>query len=415
MKTKSLFFIVFAIITQAFAQTNVLETLNGDFESGNIDDWRAVEVTNGVAHTIELSGGVALPSKNSEKIGSSHVAQKYFFGTEDCLNEGADFLLGMGSKVIKIWYYHGLETPDIMYPWNSNWLTGATTLLDGLNNTYYTELFDKPFKSIIMNVASFVSTNPYYWRDNLSQAQIDKEEDEFYEFTKALLEKYAGSGKTFVLQHHEGDWHARGHTDASIPATPDALARMTEWLNARQRGVTRARDESTAPNVAVYHAAEINIVVNSMNNGQLNIVNAVLPYTNLDLVSYSAYDASLVPAENDGTGSTQVFLDAVRYIKTMMPDSKIHGNNNVYIGEYGVPENHYSQAQIQAVMENTVNVGLAENCPYIVYWQLYDNELEDDSSQLPITLNTDAVGFWLVRPDGSKSWHHDYLKLMINN
>ena len=207
-------------------------------------------------------------TKNPEIIGSSHVIPRYYFGKEDCLNQGADVLLEMGSKVIKIWYYHGGETPDVMYPWNSSWPTNITSLADGLNNTHYTELFDKPFKTFVMNVASFVHpTNPYYWQENITQSQIDQEEAEFYEFTKALLQKYAGTGKIFVLQHHEGDWHTRGHTDATIPAAEGVHERMVEWLNARQRGVTRAREELGAKEVFVYHAAEINMVLNSMNDG----------------------------------------------------------------------------------------------------------------------------------------------------
>ena len=348
--------------------------------------------------------------KNSEIIGSSHVIPRYYFGEEDCLNQGANVLLEMGSEVIKIWYYNGIETPDIMYPWNSSWSTGATSLLDGLNNTHYTELFEKPFKTFVLNVASFVSPNAYYWKASLNQAQIDQEEEEFYEFTLALLEKYEGTGKTFILQHHEGDWHVRGHTDASIDPEPEALDRMTEWLNARQRGVSRAREETAAQDVYVYHAAEINVVVLSM-SGKPNMVNKVLPFTNLDLVSYSCYDACLKSAEDS---NSTLLKNAVDYIKRMMPDSESFGNDNVYLGEYGVPENHYSAAQIEAVMKNTVEVGLDEKCPYIIYWQLYCNELKNPDAKLPVKLNEDMRGFWLVKPDGTKSWHYDYLKEMCN-
>ncbi|MCK5775799.1 MAG: hypothetical protein KAH25_06480, partial [Bacteroidales bacterium] len=319
-------------------------------------------------------------SKNAEIIGSSHVIPRYYFGEEDCLNEGADVLLEMGSKVIKIWYYNGGETPDIMYPWNSTW-TKATSLVDGLDNTHYTELFDKPFKTFVLNVASFVvSWNPYYWKDNITQSQIDQEEDEFYEFTKALLKKYEGTGKIFVLQHHEGDWHTRGHTNPDIDAEPGVHERMVKWLNARQRGVTKAREELGATDVFVYHAAEINVVVKSMLYDKPNMVNEVLPNTNLDMVSYSCYDACLNPA-------TQLLKNAVQFIKENMPDSDAFGDDNVYIGEYGVPENSYTASQIEAVMTNTVEVGLDANCPYIIYWQLYDNELVDPDTPLPVTSN----------------------------
>ncbi len=346
--------------------------------------------------------------KNSEIIGSSHVIPRYYFGEEDCLNQGADVLLDMGSKVIKIWYYNGGETPDIMYPWNSNWTTGATSLLDGLNNSHYTELFEKPFKTFVLNVASFVSSNAYYWKDHLSQSQIEQEEAEFYEFTKALLKKYEGTGKIFILQHHEGDWHVRGHTDAEIDPEPEALERMVEWLNARQRGVTKARKEINAKDVFVYHAAEINVVVKSM-QGNPNMVNKVLPFTNLDLVSYSCYDACLAAADNR---NSILLKSAIDYIKRQMPDSEAFGDNNVYIGEYGVPENNYTSAQIKSVMENTVESGLEKKCPYIIYWQLYCNELINPDTNLPVTSNDDVRGFWLIKPDGTKSWHYNYLKEM---
>ena len=375
-----------------------------------------------LTHSVEANGFYQMdirtaetnadPRGNAEIIGSAHVTPKYFFGIDDCLNQGADELLKMGSKVIKIWYWNGgAETPTVMYPWNSKWQTGVSSLLVGLDNTYYTELFDKPFKTFVMNVASFAHSNPYYWKDIMSPALLAQEEDEFYEFTKALIHKYAGTGKTFIFQHHEGDWHTRGHTDSSIPAVAGVHARMVEWLNARQRGVTRAREELGYQNVFVYHAAEINVVLNSMNTDQPNIVNAVLPFTTLDLVSYSCYDTSINPAL---TGNPEVFREAIQYIKQNMPDSEAFGNDNVYIGEYGLPENEFSPLQIEIVMTNTVAIGLEESCPYIIYWQLYDNEISTPGAVAPITNNGDMRGFWMIRPDGTRSWHYDYLKSMIN-
>ncbi len=411
MKIRLTLIISLFTVLGAFGQTNILGPLNGDFEQGNINNWSAVEVSDtGTEYPLGIPGGVALPATNAEIIGSSHTRPIYYFGTEDCLNEGADFLLGMGSKVIKIWYYYGNETPDVMYPWNSTWDTNVNSLVEGLEQPYIKEFFAKPFKTFVLNVAAFANKNNiYYWKDGISKAQEDQEEEEFYQFTKALLAKYAGTGKTFILQMHEGDWHTRGNVDANTPASAAIHANMVKWLNARQRGVTKARNESKAPNVAVYHAAEINIVLNSMNNGQQNMVNAVLPYTNLDLVSYSAYDSCLKPA----WGDNHSFLDAVRYIKEKMPDSPSHGDNNVYIGEFGIPENEFTPQQIQDVMKNTVNVGLSENCPYIIYWQVYDNERKYQNTPIPIHANYEARGFWLKRPNGTNSWHYNYLKSKI--
>ena len=38
-------------------------------------------------------------------------------------------------------------------------------------------------------------------------------------------------------------------------------------------------------------------------------------------------------------------------------------------------------------------------CPYAVYWQLYCNEPTAKSPKV----NADYKGFWLVRPDGTRS------------
>ena len=69
---------------------------------------------------------------------------------------------------------------------------------------------------------------------------------------------------------------------------------------------------------------------------------------------------------------------------------------------------------IEAVMKKTVEVGLYKNCPYIIYWQLYCNEFLNPDAVAPVTLNSDMRGFWLIKPDGTKSWHYDYLKEMCN-
>ena len=85
----------------------------------------------------------------------------------------------------------------------------------------------------------------------------------------------------------------RGHVDEKIDPTETAIKGMIGWLNARQAGVSRARAEVGQDGVGVYHGAEVNRVVISMREGRRNMVNAVLPYTNVDLVSYSAWDAAV--------------------------------------------------------------------------------------------------------------------------
>jgi hypothetical protein len=155
--------------------------------------------------------------------------------------------------------------------------------------------------------------------------------------------------------------------------------------------------------VFVYHATEVNLVVQSMRKGVAGVVNQVLPRTPLDLVSYSAWDSA-----TSHYADPNVLRDALDFIAAHAPDSPDFGNRNVYIGEFGMPENQYKLEQIQQAIPNAVTTGLKWGCPYIVYWQLYCNELKDASVKPPVKSNDAVRGFWLIRPDGTKAWTWDY-------
>jgi len=140
-----------------------------------------------------------------------------------------------------------------------------------------------------------------------------------------------------------------------------------------------------------------------MRNGSAGVVNKVLPHTQLDLVSYSAWDSA-----TSHYSDPNVLRDALDFIAANATDSPAFGNRNVYLGEFGMPENNYSLAQIQTAIPNAVQTGLNWGCPYIVYWQLYCNELKDPNIKPPVKTNDAVRGFWLIRPDGTKSWVWDY-------
>ena len=242
-----------------------------------------------------------------------------------------------------------------------------------------------------------------YWRKGISDEQKKDEQRQFYELAKYFLTQYKGTDKTFVLQHWEGDWMVRGNYKGDQEPAPAALANMVEWLNARQAGVDQARLEVGQQGVHVYHAAEVNRVVQSMRTGFPNLVNKVLPHTHVDLVSYSAWDAA-----TEHYADPKILRDALDFIAANAPDSADFGNHNVYLGEFGMPENVYSLDKVQTAIPNAVRTALDWGCPYIVYWQLYCNELKDPKTQSPVKSNDAVRGFWLIRPDGTKAWTWDY-------
>jgi len=114
----------------------------------------------------------------------------------------------------------------------------------------------------------------------------------------------------------------------------------------------------------------------------------------LDLVSYSAWD---------GQDDPKTLRAALDFIASKMPDSRPFGDKNVYVGEFGKPENEFGQKKVRATVQGVVEVAVDWGCPYVVYWQLYCNE----PRRRPVSSNADVRGFWLIRPDGSRSgtWH----------
>jgi hypothetical protein len=143
------------------------------------------------------------------------------------------------------------------------------------------------------------------------------------------------------LQHWEGDWSIRGNYNASSVPSATAVAGMQAWLTARQAGVSAARAAVGASGVAVYHAAEVNLVMTTIESNFPNVVNTVLPSVALDLVSYSSYDTM---------SSAQYFPQALatiaKYMKQTPASDFGHdstGLQRVYVGEFGTPMNQVCQ------------------------------------------------------------------------
>jgi len=356
-----------------------------------------------VPQKSKANTNAAKKSELRDIIGITHVSGEYYLTDKDYLNEGADRILTLGSRVIKVWF----DNPPRSYPFNSEW-PKMNTFVEMAQSPYFQKLFNKPFKTFILMCFS-TGRGGGYWINGITEKQKKDEQRQFYELTKHLLTTYKNTGKTFVLQHWEGDWLIRGNFDAKSDPTPTAIKSMIEWLNARQAGVNQAKQDVGQHGVRLYHAAEVNRVVDSMKQGKPNMVNSVLPHTNLDLVSYSAWDAATAHFKDPN-----MLRDALEFIARNTPDSPDFGNKNVYMGEFGMPENNYSAEQIQKAIPNAVQTALDWGCPYIVYWQLYCNELKKGKRKSPVKSNDDVRGFWLIRPDGSKAWTWDYFYQLLN-
>lgn len=365
-------------------------------------------------------------SKNIQhKLGATHVAGKYYFTNEPYLIEGARKMNEMGYGVFKVWF----RKTGSGYPYNSNWnLPAKLSLTELAQHPYWATTFDMPFSTFALSVdGAGVKTT-----DSSAKA----EEQEVYELTKYLLQRYKDRKIKFIIHNWEGDWMMRGGTgdyarwsrkageliravdgDRKTVLVPaDSMQRinaMAKWFTARQNGVARARAEFPNSSCTVYHAIEANKVMDSQ-EGIPGIVNSVLPLVETDMVSWSCYD---------GMDQYGVKLyKGIQYIQSLMrPTSYMKGKKVVFLGEIGIPEQRYegltTQDAVVARWDAYIGVCEALNVPYIIQWELYCNEPKNEElRKLNDVRKTDEMrGFWLIRPDGTTSFAGAYFDRLLKN
>jgi hypothetical protein len=344
-------------------------------------------------------------------IGVTHVNGMYSLTQKDYLNEGADEISKLGATVIKAWLYDGhpedIGHPAVGYSYHSNW-PKVHSLVDIAKAPHFQEFFKKPFKTHIL-VATRFGRMRDYWVDNFTAEDAAEETNQFYELTKYLLTTYKNTDKTFILQHWEGDWMLRkGIVDLAKDPSEQAFKNMAAWLNARQAGVNKAREEIGQNGVKIYHAAEVVFVVKGMTEKRPCMVTHVLPYVNVDLVSYSAWDAVTTWHQSN----PRMLREALDFIAKYANDSPEFGDKNIYIGEYGLPENCTKPQDVLDTVKYVVETGMDWGVQYIVYWQIYCNEPKKGIT-MPSPNNNDYAGFWLIRADGSKTPVYDYFKMLL--
>lgn len=357
----------------------------------------------------------------SKVIGATHVSGTYHFTDSDFLNEGAKELTEMGTDVIKLWFHRMGEK----YPYNSEWKDEYASMVEVAKTPYVREVFDRPFSTYVLLAHSFHKGPWVTFQNGLTSSDIRDLEKRFEALTRHLLENYDGTGKTFVLQNWEGDNLAQKQPADPLP--DDVARHFRRWLNARQTGVERARDKVES-DVTVLHAAEVNYVLDAKNAGTNRVINKVIPETEVDLVSYSAWEmgdqlvgANWAPGHNGEIQfdeAEKVVTKTLDYIESQAPEindyvagSLTERQSNIYLGEFGSPFQQQGEETamdiIRPVLEHSLDWGIR----WALYWELYCNEKTVEGE---VTNNEDVRGFYLIRPDGSHAPSYDYLSSVLS-
>jgi len=338
----------------------------------------------------------------SQVIGTQIISAPYRLTNQPALIEMAKALREMGSDILKLSVspkypelYHLKPNPDIKS------LRDLVT-----KESSFPSVFDMPFRHIMLWVYPFSDSLQQFHNGKLPQKEADLIYRELYDFTAHLLTTYSGSGKSFYLGNWEGDWHTVKGGDLRVDATPESLRIMREWLLLREKAVSDARRNTVHKDVKVFFYVEINLVKKAMREGRPAIGNEVLPYIKTDFVSYSSYDVTKGALKTGGDAGRKEFFEAMDYIEKHLPPSDLVGKR-VMIGEYGVTLESVGDAQAQAQqVAQMMRWGLEWGCPFVLYWQLYCNEINEQTRK--------HRGYWLMDDQGRKQpvWnlHREFLR-----
>jgi hypothetical protein len=313
-------------------------------------------------------------------LGTQAIGGKYQFTVQDPLVESAEVIRAMGASCMKF----DLRPKTKQYP-------SAHSLVElARDEPSHRKVLDMPFANFQLWAEPFANTS---WKNGFSKAHAELEYQEMYALVVHLLKTYSGTGKTFYLGHWEGDNLLRGSISKSADAqmTPEKVQGMIDWLTTRQRAVDDAKRDTPHQDVQVWHYTELNHPTISLREDRPTLVNQVLPHVAVDFVSYSAYDVTNEPKPEE----IKAVLD---YIESKLtPKPGIQGRR-IFIGEYGYSVFHNGKPRHSPEEQNrlsliTIQAALEWGCPFILYWEIYNNELEADGQQR---------GFWMIDDKGVK-------------
>ena len=307
-------------------------------------------------------------------VGTQSIGPSYGHTTDDRLVETAKAIQGMGSNILKISL--SLSSYNITGRPAYNSLT--TMVRD---DPSFRQVLDMPFTYYF-----FWARSHSNWKDGYSTAERREDSIQIADLTAYLLDKYNNSGKQFFLGHWEGDWYLLDNYDANYVPSQQRINGMIQWFIARQNAVDAAKKQTPHNNVEVFSYAEVNRVVDAM-NGKIRVVSHVLPYTNVDYVSYSCYDSQ-------GLSQTE-FHNVLNYIEGNLPQKSGIKGKRVFIGEMGrsAQDFGFNKTQHEQVNRENIRKSIAWGAPFVLYWEMYNNEIKDGVQR----------GFWLI-DDKNEKW-----------
>jgi hypothetical protein len=263
----------------------------------------------------------------------------------------------------------------------TNFAGAISTLSDLIRTDPFQQVLQQPFNTIVLNAFSFTNwdwTSQNHPRGAFTAEQAAREKAEIKELATYLMQRFQGTGKTFIIKNWEGDWWMNENA-SDLDATPTAtqIQATRDWLNTRHEGLVEARQALSLDGVRVQDAVEFNLLDRARRNLP-SALRDIVPYVQSDYVSYSSYDTINRPSTAD---LSRRIDDDVCFIRSY-PGI---GDRPLMIGEYGFSQDQFADAPERATIAS--QAFLDEGVSKAFYWQIADNV---------------SPRFGLIGPDGAR-------------
>ncbi len=313
-------------------------------------------------------------------------------------------MIEAGSDILKILpQARELRSQGIAYD-------GPKALGDLVRTPFYREILSLPYS--VMLFWAHGGESRYLHGKAMTAEQRDGLYREFYDFTRTLLTDYDDTGKTFLIGNWEGDWLAGGYGIEHKHDIPDdALQRFREWLDIRTRAIDDAKAATPHRNVAVYSYLEVNSTACARDKNIKRLVNEVLPFSGVDFVSVSSYDAQGFHSwPEPWTAETlrPLVVENLDYIESMLPPRDVPGKR-VFIGEIGYKLEEIADKQgitIEAAKKEQARLALTQakvnmqwGVPLWLWWATFSSHegtfgLVDNHTDEPSVLHLELRKYY---------------------
>ena len=225
---------------------------------------------------------------------------------------------------------------------------------------------------------------------------------EYSDFVVYLFQRYAGTGKRFIISNWEADnaiYCGQAYRYATDPwfraycgdmypqlygnsGPEESLEGMRQWFRARYQGIVDGRLRAAAlglADVEVYFAPEFSNIRTLKENGLESVLHDLIPRVDFDFVSYSSWDS--IATEN----FPQVLaadLDMIR---------EVAGSDNIILGEMGFARSTWG-SDVVSRTESAITTALAWGVPYVFQWALYDHDAANNFGLYDLVGDITPVG-----------------------